>query len=348
MHLQLQLSKEEELEREVIKLKMDEENETTIETQSSANGKILQLIRTKWKEQIRQATFHLHSFVSLANNKHSNAFIQRVSKPAKDSFVQFAIKARTNTLPTQEFIEIIKGQQHTGCPRCNAQTNNSLQHILNGCPANRRQIMERHDSVVNYLAEELRREEHTYVAKDSRIVSIRLDENQLLKPDIQFWNSDSTQVLLVEVNCPYAKSWEGQDSLEAKYQTKREKYRDLIRELREKGVRAKLTVIVVSSLGAVYQETEKEIRRRIPSFKKANKIYRTISSLALLGSAKIWWAHRRRQREEQEQNNRRAEDENPDSTSESEGNSIDYDADREENQQQAPMQNEVDIEENER
>lgn len=126
---------------------MDEENETTIETQSAANGKMLQLIRTKWKEQISQATFHLHSFLSLANNKDSNAFMQRVSKPAKDSFVQFAIKARTNTLPTQEFIEIIKGQQHTGCPKCNAQTDNSLQNILkDGWWNNRRAQNEDPDS----------------------------------------------------------------------------------------------------------------------------------------------------------------------------------------------------------
>ena len=342
MHLGIQLTKEEELEREVIKLKLDEENQIRVETQSAANERMLQLLRAKWREQIAQATFHMHSFISLANNKHSNAFTQRITKPAKDSFVRFAIKARTNTLPTQEFIEVINGQQHAGCPRCNTHTNNSLQHILNGCPANRKQIMERHDSIVNYLAEQLRKEEHSYVAKDSRITAVTLDENQLLKPDIQFWDTDASQVLLVEVNCPYAKSWEGQDSLEAKYQLKKEKYRDLLRELQDKGVRAKLIVIVVSSLGAVYKETEKEIRRLIPSFKKANKICRAISSLAILGSAKIWWATRRRHQEEQQ----RIQDD-PNTTSEEEDNN-NFAEEGEHDFQQLPAQVEVDIEENER
>ena len=298
MNYGMKLTREEELEKETLKLKIQERQEVAIKTQNTGNEAILQFMRDSWREKLSQQTFHLHSFISLSANKNSNAFVIRASKPVKDSYMKFVIKARTNTLPTQEFKEIMENRPHTGCPRCQARTNNSLQHLLNGCPINRRMIMDRHDSIVNHLAEELRTEQHAYVAKDARVSLIQLEENRLLKPDIQFWTEDRKQVLLVEVNCPYAKSWEGYDSLKEKYEAKQDKYRDLIRELREKGVKANLMIVVVSSLGAVYKETEKEIKRMIPSPRKANKICRRISSLALLGSAKIWWNYKFKRRQE--------------------------------------------------
>lgn len=338
MNYGMKLSREEELEKETLKLKIQEKQEVTIKSQNTGNEAILQHLRDSWREKLAQQTFHLHSFLSLSANKNSNAFIIRASKPVKDSYMKFVIKARTNTLPTQEFKEIMEHRPHTGCPRCQAITNNSLQHLLNGCPINRRMIMDRHDSIVNHLAEELRTEQHAYVAKDARISLIQLEENRLLKPDIQFWSEDRKQVLLVEVNCPYAKTWEGYDSLKEKYETKQDKYRDLIRELRDKGVKANLMVVVVSSLGAVYKETEKEIKKMIPNLRKANKICRRISSLAILGSAKIWWNYKLKRREEEQQQQQQHTTTDSETEDEQPPDETIF----------TQEQNEVDIEENER
>lgn len=330
--MRMKLTKEEDLEREVLKLKTQENMEAVIKSQSSANEIILQTIRERWKKELAQPTFHLHSFISLAGNKNANAFMIRASKPAKDAFIKFAIRARTNTLPTDEFKEIIEGRQHTGCRFCRSAYNRSIQHILNGCPINRRLIMDRHDSIVNLLAEALRTEEHAYVAKDARIFAVELQQNRRLKPDLQFWNAEGTKVLLIEVNSPYAKSWEAQDSLQEKYEAKQEKYRDLVRELQDKGIRVKLVVVVVSSLGAVYKESEEEVKRLIPNRKKANQLCRKLSTTALYGSAKIWWENARKGRQEDE--------DQEDSITEGE----------DQIEELAPIQEqeEVDIEENER
>ena len=128
------------------------------------------------------------------------------------------------------------------------------------------------------------------------------------------------------------KSWEAQDSLQEKYEAKQEKYRDLVRELQDKGIRVKLVVVVVSSLGAVYKESEEEVKRLIPNRKKANQLCRKLSTTALYGSAKIWWENARKGRQEDE--------DQEDSITEGE----------DQIEELAPIQEqeEVDIEENER
>lgn len=284
----IQMNEAEELRNAVIELKK-EDRTVKVSNAKQAREMILQLVREMWKDELKKNTFHLHTFQYLIENKNSNAFIDRLDTPAKDSFVRFAIKARTNTLPTKEFVEIMRGRNHTGCSRCHKQVNESLQHILNGCPANRRMIMDRHDSIVKYIADNVKKKRGDYVALDSQVNQVDIVENRNMKPDIQIWNSDRSKVLLIEVNSPYAKKWEGRDSLEEKYNIKRDKYEDLVKELEARGVETKLSVIVVSSLGVLYKESEREIYGLITDKRKARRVCRVVSSLAILGSAKIWW-----------------------------------------------------------
>jgi hypothetical protein len=258
-------------------------------------------MRCKWQEELRKNSFHLHSFGSLIKNKESNAFMIRIDNPAKDSFVKFVLKARTNTLPTKEFIEIMRGIPHTGCSACGKECNESLQHILNGCPAKRRLIIERHDSVVRYLRDTVqeKRREFSYAVTDATVREVDIQENRMLKPDVQLWNAERNKVILIEVNVPYAKTWEGRDSLEEKYELKREKYRDLTRELQARGVETEFYVVVVSSLGALYSESQKAIFQMLRGDKICRTVCRMVSSKAINGSAQIWRENRRRREPEQ-------------------------------------------------
>lgn len=277
--------------------------ERTIEvkTQSSANTTLLELMRCKWQDELKKNSFHLHSFGSLIKNKESNAFVTRIDNPAKDSLIKFVLKARTNTLPTKEFVEIMRGIPHTGCSACHKECNESLQHILNGCPANRRLIIERHDSVVRYLRDTVqeKRREFSYAVTDATVREVDIQENRMLKPDVQLWNAERNKVVLIEVNVPYAKNWEGRDSLEEKYELKREKYRDLTRELQARGVETEFYVVVVSSLGALYPESQKAIFQMLRGDKICRTVCRMVSSKAINGSAQIWRENRRRREPEQ-------------------------------------------------
>ena len=264
-----------------------------IRHQSNANKALLHLMREKWKEELCKDTFHLHTFQSLRDNNLSTAFMNRIQNPAKDSFFKFVCKARTNTLPTKEFIAIMQGRESPKCSKCHENINESLQHILNGCAANVRLIMDRHNAIARYINDEMRKtySELKYSALDATIQEVDIQENRRLKPDIQLWNENRTKVILVEINVPYATQWQGQHSLEEKYNIKVEKYRDLTRELRARGVRTELFVIVVSSLGALYKESQSAIFRMFTDEKKAKSICRMISGMALNGSYKIWKEH---------------------------------------------------------
>ena len=272
-----------------------------VTTQSSANTTLLELMRSKWQDALAQNTFHLHSFGSLIKNKESSAFIPRIDNPVKDSFLKFVLRARTNTLPTKEFVEIMRGIPHTGCSACGAATNESLQHILNGCPCNRRLIMDRHDSIVRYLRDTVqeKRPEYVYAVTDGTVQEVDIQENRLLKPDIQLWTAERDKVILIEVNVPYAKTWEGRDSLEDKYNIKVDKYRDLTRELQARGVETEFYAVVVSSLGALYSESQKAILQMLRSDRQCRTVCRMVSSKAINGSATIWRENRRRHPENQ-------------------------------------------------
>ena len=238
-----------------------------------------------------------HAFITLKENPNSNAFIQRIERSATDSFVKFAIAARCNALPTQEMKEVMQRQPHRPCEKCGKPVNGSLQHIMNGSPAHRRWIIERHDAIVRHLAKVLRTDDHQYICTNARIAQIELEENRRLKPDIQIWSQDRSGATIIEVNCPYAQEWKGQNSLQEKYERKKQKYKRLIQEMRERGIAAKAMIVVVSSLGAIYKQTEKKIRKYIRNKREANKICRMISSLAILGSARLWWKSKERFRD---------------------------------------------------
>ena len=294
LKLGIEIQEKEELTGKTLELTC-EERTVEVKNQSSANTALLEPMRNKWQKDLKTPSFHLHSFNSLVNNKESNAFVIRLENSVKDSFLKFALKARTNTLPTKEFVEIIQNRPHTPCSKCNRGTNESLQHILNGCPANVGLIMERHNRIVRYLRDEIRelRPEYTYAATDATIREVILEENRNLKPDIQVWNAERDQAIIVEVNVPYAKEWEGKDSLQEKYEIKVDKYRDLIRELQARGVTVEFYAIIVSSLGALYKETQRAIYQLFRNHKKSRTICRMISSMAISGSAKIWYENRR-------------------------------------------------------
>ena len=271
----------------IITDKDKEEHEIT--TRKHTSTLVLHEVRRKWQEEMNQPTMHKHSYQSLKNSPLSNAFITRVKKPPDDSFVRFAIGARNNTLATQEMQECMTRHEHRPCRYCHKAVNGSLCHILNGCHHNNRLIIERHDNITDLLAEAMVKDDTALVIKNSTVKEIALDRNKTDKPDLQLWNRDRTHVTLVEVNCPYAQTWEGVDTLEEKYLHKWQKYQPLLQEIQSHNVGVTYIVVVVSSLGALHATSVKQIHQYFNDKKQSDKLLRTISSKALAGSAKIWW-----------------------------------------------------------
>ncbi|KAH0791072.1 hypothetical protein GPJ56_005003 [Histomonas meleagridis] len=85
-------------------------------------------------------------------------------------------------------------------------------------------------------------------------------ENDTKRPDI--WYETDDLYYLIEVTVPYGDvSEENELSLEVRYNEKKEKYAELLVDIKnQSGKDAKLIVIVISSLGAWYSESLKELR----------------------------------------------------------------------------------------
>ena len=267
------------------------EKEKVIESKEDARVMLLQTMREKWKEKLNRNTLHLHTFQDLVDSPISNGMMLQGRSKINDNLLKFIVGARGNILLTQEIKELYEGRRHESCKACGKEVNGSLCHMLNGCHANNDLIIKRHNTIMHYLAVEMRKSREEKVIEDRIIEDVELDECANMKPDIQIWNEDRTRVRLVEVNVPYGRKWRGtsEGSLEEHYRKKKEKYDPLVRELKMKGIEAKLYIVVVSSLGAVERNTEKELHRYFGNRQRTCKVLRKISMLALIGSATIWW-----------------------------------------------------------
>jgi hypothetical protein len=116
----------------------------------------------------------------------------------------------------------------------------------------------------------------------------------------------------LEFPCPYGCISHDRNTLEKTYEAKEEKYEELARILntqREEEVR--VTVVIVSSMGAVYGPSMKDLQKVLRcNDKEMKKLARQMSNTVILGSMEIWGNNAKRiERENQEVVNALIEDE---------------------------------------
>jgi hypothetical protein len=95
---------------------------------------------------------------------------------------------------------------------------------------------------------------------------------------------------ILKFSCPYGYVSHERDTLATVYQQQKAKYSDLesaLRELRQQPVN--VTVIIVSSMGAVYSQSLKELRKILGrSSQEMHELGRRMLDAAITGSFKIW------------------------------------------------------------
>ena len=249
--------------------------------------------RDRWKSHLQKQSFHLHSFFSLSNNPLSSEFLIKQQFPINDEIIKFALKARTNNLGTTEFDELINGRQHTPCPSCLSHGKHciqSLAHILNGCTCKYHDYTIRHNRIQNILVEyikELAGIEEIYTDNSIHMAGIPEDLAKL-RPDIVSWFSNRSKCVILEVSIPYATIQWNSDTLENVYNHKVLKYNGLVTHLRSQGINVTYGAIIVSSVGAVFQESINDINRIFINRKVCKTIIKRLAINAIIGSINIW------------------------------------------------------------
>ena len=284
------------------------------------------ITKRRWQESLDKSTLHLHGYHSLKNSPHSNGFLINMKNPMDDKLFIFAIKARSNNLPTPANIELYNEVPHRNCTICeqsNIFANVSLLHILNKCISSRQLINIRHNKISTILREQI---QESWIIDDileNKSVPIEnlTDRSKNLRPDMIVIAENGQKMTIIEITCPYANYSNNQSTLDTAYYHKKAKYNNLIDEIRENNINVEFIVIIVSSLGAIYSESWNCIQKMFPAKKIQAKLAQRIVCNTLFGSAKIWW---NRCRNINNENNEEEENEDGDAEEEDEVQLIEY------------------------
>ena len=109
-----------------------------------------------------------------------------------------------------------------------------------------------------------------------------------LRPDIVSWFSNRSKCVILEVSIPYATIQWNSDTLENVYNHKVLKYNGLVTHLRSQGINVTYGAIIVSSVGAVFQESINDINRIFINRKVCKTIIKRLAINAIIGSINIW------------------------------------------------------------
>ena len=234
-----------------------------------------------------------HTFPTLRKSPISSYFMDWRSKIA-NGLIRFAWRARTNSLRTGEIDRRADGGMGN-CQICGQP--DSLMHRLNGCPRKKHLFKPRHDSIVDIVAEAVRRQTGTgtralhfdCTVKGPEGEDLTDEETRRLKPDIWFYQGRTLKV--IEVTVPYGQMTErgGEriSTLKARREEKLNKYEQLMAAARRQfQIQTELYVIVVSSLGALPEETLRDLRRLV--LDRTNTTGKRLVAAALKGSYDIY------------------------------------------------------------
>jgi hypothetical protein len=272
------------------------------------------VIRSRKQKKLIQHDVHGASYPSLKDNEVSNSMLTNIHSRKSDAFFRFMVVGRADCLPTPVNLRRwFNKPREERCPVCGLERQQTLAHILNECKLNFPLMTKRHNKVsdvvrrgvARLLAKDLRSEIHENQPIE---VDGLADELRSLRPDMVFeqlnpgdqytyhgpdgelLHSDKRTIEIVEFSCPYAYFSHGGDTLKRVYEEKKRKYTTLAQEvarLREQRVR--ITAVIVSSMGAVYEESLRDLQGILRcTNKEIQKLGRRMSEAALMGSMEIY------------------------------------------------------------
>ena len=231
-----------------------------------------------------------HTFTTLENSPLSNFFINPNS-PTANSIVKFAFQARTGSLYTGVMKSLISHKEADDkCKLCGERE--TIHHVLNGCSHKKHMFTKRHNEVVDVIRD--------YVEKDKKMIthgnqvvrgrgSERLDgDTANLKPDLWWWNGD--KLTIVEFTIPYGMLSDQGNTLEIRRKQKLRKYEQLVEECKTQfNCEAELLVLIVSSLGAIPNDTIHDLRKITNNKKDTNILAKRMVITALRESMFLFY-----------------------------------------------------------
>ena len=266
-------------------------NENTFDVKTSNVVKrIMKILNDRYFSELCKHEMKGHSFVKLKNSPLSSFFMKPNALMA-DSVVRFAIKGRTNSLMTASLAAHRNPQLSNRCSLC--EQIETLNHILNGCKRLRHKFTKRHDEVakvlVKYLTEKKRVIVHCNQCVRGRCSEHITGDSASLRPDMWWWEGD--QLKIAEFTIPYGmlSGEEGESTLTIRRREKIDKYETLVEDCRRQlNCNVSLFVFIVSSLGAIPDDTIYELKKVTNTSKDAFKLAGRMVAAALRESMLLY------------------------------------------------------------
>jgi hypothetical protein len=301
-------------QRRGIKLKMGKESDHLIigfegqldkPIKTDKIGRLLtqKLIRARRYAGLKNMMVHGATFRTLGDNTVSNRMMNNIFSKRSDAFFRYTIAARTDSLPTPANIGRWYKTNTGGCRRCNWREPPTQAHILNTCAPLRGKMTERHNDLSKVVKETIAQligEQMPFQRiRDNQTIDVQglSDGLASLRPDLVFETEIDgiRRMEIMEFSCPYGYEHEGENggiinSLQETFIRKHRKYALLAQEVGQiLRIPTRVTVVIVSSLGAVYPPSLMELQKLTTcDMKTMRKFGRKMSETVIMGSMKLW------------------------------------------------------------
>ena len=252
----------------------EEENEELVDEKSIMNY-LNNTLRKRHLNNLKKLQFKAHTFNAMDKSTDSNFFMANFRAPTSDNIIKFAILARCNNLPTNEILNKNNPNIDPICHRCNKNCNDSLMHRINGCNKIKNLTTKRHNAIVEEIIKGIEKcnknNNNIIFNRNTKVIDREHKTISNLKPDI--WYINNNKLTLIEVNSPYGsidnKENEPKSTLVIRREEKINKYKDYIELCKNRlNLKVELYVIVISSLGIIPKETNKDLMKLFDGNKK--------------------------------------------------------------------------------
>lgn len=204
-----------------------------------------------------------------------------------DKLCAFVVKSRLHLLETNTMLATWYPQMYTRrCHLCN-HPNDTVSHVLNGCPNHKSYYIDRHSRTVQHVLNQMQQqnpdwEYHCEIPITDNLMNTHNVFNQCNsnKPDVLAIDRNNEAAYIIEVSHPY------DAFIDTCYHSKFEKYLPLCNALNSIGFYTKTVVLIISSSGLVHKKFIPGLK--ILNIQNSRSIAKYLSVSAMIGSFRIW------------------------------------------------------------
>jgi hypothetical protein len=207
-----------------------------------------------------------------------------------DSLVQFIFKSRMQLLECNSLLHKYYPNTYAkSCKLCN-NPSDTVSHIMNGCMDYKKMYTARHDRLVNYISDQIKKLHPQAIVLSNKIITgdmlgSNTDFECVLhrKPDILIYDRQTMKAFIIEVSVPF-------DAFVDKcYHTKFNYYQPLNGLISlDTNYSCKTLVIIIGSLGCIHKRVTSGLKLLGFSTRRCKAIARYLSISAMIGSNIVW------------------------------------------------------------